>query len=150
MGQDFNIAPWKDSIFYYGTMMRRAPWTFLWHLRALLTGNDDPEFFGGSFLPPPHCGKAVPREGPPTLGDSAGFLYSGYSGSPTVSGWGLPLKNGVFSLFFGFSRGVIPVFHIQSLWRQFKTAQLTRPKPIPKPRGSQVIFGEPIYERKSR
>lgn len=47
MGTDPDFNPWKDSILTSDDNAAGAL-TFLWHLRAIITGNEDPNIFGGS------------------------------------------------------------------------------------------------------
>jgi hypothetical protein len=69
--------------------------TFLWHLRALLTGNEDPSFFTGSFYFPlisPVPGQ--PQGQPPTMADSSGQ----FPGDPGPSAWVGVLTDPPFTL----------------------------------------------------
>jgi hypothetical protein len=51
MGESLDFQPWANSVLTFDNQTAGAL-TFLWHLRALLTGNDDPKFFEGSaFFP---------------------------------------------------------------------------------------------------
>lgn len=71
MGQSADFDPWGQSL--SPVPNADGALTFLWHLRALLTGNEDPSFFTGSFYFP----LVTPAPGgqpgsAPTSADSAG------------------------------------------------------------------------------
>lgn len=64
-----NFDAWRASVLTTDNNATGAL-TFLWHLRALLTGNEDPNFLNGSFFFPV---SGAPQAGsPPTLADAAG------------------------------------------------------------------------------
>src|SRR5262249_9879823 len=63
MQQKFEPAPWRDSVINFDSSIVGAL-TFLWHLRALLTGTESLEFLKSSvFMPLVSSG---PAGGPPT------------------------------------------------------------------------------------
>ena len=56
-----DFGDWKDSVFTQGGAL-----TFLWHLRALITGNESPDFIKASFHLPLHGDQQLPdADGPP-------------------------------------------------------------------------------------
>lgn len=64
-----NFDAWRSSVLTTDNSATGAL-TFLWHLRALLTGNEDPSFLDGSFFFPL---TGAPQAGaPPVLADTAG------------------------------------------------------------------------------
>jgi len=64
-----NFDQWRGSVLTT-TNNASGPLTFLWHARALLTGNEDPNFLNGSFFFPL---SGAPQTGiPPTLASASG------------------------------------------------------------------------------
>ena len=64
-----NFDAWRDSVLSTDNNATGAL-TFLWHVRALLTGNEDPNFLNGSFFFPL---TGAPQAGsPPTLANGGG------------------------------------------------------------------------------
>ncbi len=78
MGTPPQFDLWKDSVLTTSGGASGAL-TFLWHLRALLTGNESPDFLSGSVFFP-LVGPAVAHPAPPTLADSAGPFNPGATG----------------------------------------------------------------------
>ncbi|MCV7221236.1 DUF6603 domain-containing protein [Mycolicibacterium elephantis] len=66
MGQPADFTDWSDSVLQGEDAA--GPLTFLWHLRALLTGNEDPQFWPGSMFFPLVDG--TPNGNPPTMADA--------------------------------------------------------------------------------
>jgi hypothetical protein len=64
-----DFAAWRGSVLTTDNNASGAL-TFLWHVRALLTGNEDPNFLNGSFFFP--LSGAAQAGSPPTLADAAG------------------------------------------------------------------------------
>ena len=64
-----SFDPWRNSVLTTDDNASGAL-TFLWHLRALLTGNESPNFLEGSFFFP--LSGAPQAGGPPTLANAAG------------------------------------------------------------------------------
>ena len=63
-----NFDAWRASVLTTDNNAAGAL-TFLWHLRALLTGNEDPNFLNGSFFFPL---SGAPQPEPPTLANAGG------------------------------------------------------------------------------
>ncbi len=91
MGQPFNLNNWKDSVFTTNNNASGAL-TFLWHLRALLTGNESPDFFSSSFHFP-LIGGAV-SGAPPTLANA----QTPYAPGPNSAWFSMTTANNVFTL----------------------------------------------------
>lgn len=91
MGQGFDINNWKNSVFSTDNGAAGAL-TFLWHLRALLTGNESPDFFSGSYFFPLISGASGST--PPTLADIVGP----YDPGPSSVWFGITTDNGILSL----------------------------------------------------
>ena len=72
---------WRDSVLTTDNNAAGAL-TFLWHLRALLTGNEDPSFLTGSYFFPL---TGAPQAGaPPVLSNAAGTYPPA---APTTGAW---------------------------------------------------------------
>jgi hypothetical protein len=72
---------WRDSVLTTDNNAAGAL-TFLWHLRALLTGNEDPNFLSGSYFFPL---SGAPQAGSPPPNDSASGTYTRPTG--TTGAW---------------------------------------------------------------
>lgn len=90
MGKPADFAAWADSIVTIEDD-GKGPMTALWHLRALITGNESRDFFSGSCWLPLHHDLIYP----PATADSGGLL-----GDNTMSGLqkevGNQLEDGVW------------------------------------------------------
>ena len=94
MGGPPEFDRWKDSVFTTNDGAAGAL-TFLWHLRALLTGNEDSSFLGGSFFFPLVGG--ANQGSPPVLG--AGPIPSYQPGPNDTGAWfGIADEANKFSL----------------------------------------------------
>jgi hypothetical protein len=88
-GQVPQFDPWLDSVLPGGDDAAGAL-TFLWHLRALITDNEDPSFFNGSYYFPLVAPSGTSGVGPPVLQDgvdgqwppSAAGAYVGITTAP--------------------------------------------------------------------
>lgn len=78
MGEPADFDAWVDSAVSLDDNAQ-GPLTFLWHLRALLTGVDNPNFFDGSKYFP--LDEVTTAGGPPTLDNSLGELPPDASGA---------------------------------------------------------------------
>ena len=93
-GEDANFAPWMDSVL---TLEGGAPGalTFLWHMRALVTGNESGDFIQGSLyfplVPGPDLGNQPPSFNPvgstPPDASTPGawFVIKNPDGQPSVT-----------------------------------------------------------------
>jgi hypothetical protein len=118
MGQSFNVDPWKNSVLTSDNNAAGAL-TFLWHLRALLTGNESPEFFDGSFWFPLVAGQI--QGNPPAPGDSDGQFAPG----PNSAWFGITTANNVFTLVLDLRDGAAASHPI--VLAQVQGGTLTRP-----------------------
>ncbi|MDA4107835.1 DUF6603 domain-containing protein [Mycolicibacterium holsaticum] len=66
MGEPVDFTIWSNSVLQGEDAA--GPLTFLWHLRALLTGNEDPQFWPGSMFFPLIDGPLTGN--PPTMADA--------------------------------------------------------------------------------
>lgn len=73
MGQDADFENWSDSVLP-GDPGAQGALTFLWHLRALLTGNEDASFWPGSVFFPLIDGP-IANGNPPQLSDALATPY---------------------------------------------------------------------------
>jgi hypothetical protein len=80
MGKEPNFDPWVSSVISLDDEAAGAL-TFLWHLRALLTDNEDPTFLGGSIFMPLVQSSTGEGRKPERDKDAAGLLTEDHTGT---------------------------------------------------------------------